>query len=137
MHNVIDLPDLALTELADFGRRAEAEGYDAIVAADRPGSEPLVALAAVAAATERIGLVATLLMQPERSTALLARQAATLDVLSGGRLTVVLEVGHGAPRRRCARRSGCWRCTRTPCGRCGRVRSGWRRPRRPWPPERR
>jgi alkanesulfonate monooxygenase SsuD/methylene tetrahydromethanopterin reductase-like flavin-dependent oxidoreductase (luciferase family) len=97
MHNVIDLPDLALTELADFGRRAEAEGYDAIVAADRPGSEPLVALAAVAAATERIGLVAALVMQPERSTALLARQAATLDVLSGGRLTVVLEVGHGAP----------------------------------------
>ena len=96
MHNVIDLPDLALTELADFARRAEAEGYDAIVAADSPGSEPLVALAAVAAATERIGLVAELVMQPERSTALLARQAATLDVLSGGRLSVVLDVGPGA-----------------------------------------
>jgi alkanesulfonate monooxygenase SsuD/methylene tetrahydromethanopterin reductase-like flavin-dependent oxidoreductase (luciferase family) len=93
MQNVIDLPDLALTELAGFGRRAEAEGYDAIVACDRPGSEPLVALAAVAAATERIGLVAELVMHPERSTALLARQAATLDVLSGGRLTVVLDVG--------------------------------------------
>jgi alkanesulfonate monooxygenase SsuD/methylene tetrahydromethanopterin reductase-like flavin-dependent oxidoreductase (luciferase family) len=95
MKSSIELPDIALTDLAAFARRAEAEGYRAIVAPDRPGSDPLVALAAVAAATERIGLVAELVMGPERSTALLARQAATLDILSGGRLEVRMELGHG------------------------------------------
>ena len=96
MHNVIELPDIALTELAAWARRAEAAGYDAIVAPDHPGAEPLVALAAVAAATERIELVTTLEMRPERTTTLLAKQAATLDVLSGGRLTVGIEVSEAA-----------------------------------------
>jgi alkanesulfonate monooxygenase SsuD/methylene tetrahydromethanopterin reductase-like flavin-dependent oxidoreductase (luciferase family) len=96
MHNVIELPDIALTELAAWARRAEAAGYDAIVAPDHPGAEPLVALAAVAAATERIELVTTLEMRPERTTALLAKQAATVDVLSGGRLTVGIEVSDAA-----------------------------------------
>jgi len=96
MHNVIELPDIALTELAAWARRAEAAGYDAIVAPDQPGAEPLVALAAVAAATERIELITTLEMRPERTTTLLAKQAATVDVLSGGRLTVGIEVSDAA-----------------------------------------
>jgi alkanesulfonate monooxygenase SsuD/methylene tetrahydromethanopterin reductase-like flavin-dependent oxidoreductase (luciferase family) len=92
MKSSIELPDIALTELAAWARRAEAAGYDAIVAPDHPGAEPLVALAAVAAATERIELVATQLMRPERTTTLLAKQAATVGVLSGGRLTIGLEL---------------------------------------------
>jgi alkanesulfonate monooxygenase SsuD/methylene tetrahydromethanopterin reductase-like flavin-dependent oxidoreductase (luciferase family) len=96
MDNVIELPGIALTELAAWARRAEAAGYDAIVAPDHPGAEPLVALAAVAAATERIELITTLVTRPERTTSLLVKQAATLDVLSGGRLTIGLELAERA-----------------------------------------
>jgi alkanesulfonate monooxygenase SsuD/methylene tetrahydromethanopterin reductase-like flavin-dependent oxidoreductase (luciferase family) len=92
MKIAIALPE---TDVVAAARRAEEAGYDAVVALDRPGAEPLATLAAAAAVTERIELVTTLVMRPERTTALLAKQAATIDELSGGRLTLGVELGAG------------------------------------------
>ena len=50
-------------------------------------------LAACAGATSRIRLMASLIVGPARETTLLARQAATVDAISGGRPTLGLGVG--------------------------------------------
>lgn len=58
-----------------------------------PTYEELTTLAAVAGATERIGLLTTTLLAPLRDPVLLAKQAATIDRLSGGRLILGLSAG--------------------------------------------
>jgi alkanesulfonate monooxygenase SsuD/methylene tetrahydromethanopterin reductase-like flavin-dependent oxidoreductase (luciferase family) len=55
--------------------------------------DPFVTLAAAAAATERIGLVTMVAIGPLRAPAMLAREAATVDAISGGRLTLGLAIG--------------------------------------------
>ena len=63
----------------------------------RPGSgplhEPLTLMALIAGATEKIELVPSVIMLPARQTVLVAKQAATLDRMSGGRLRLGVGIG--------------------------------------------
>jgi len=86
-----------------FAQMADGLGYTHLRVPDqvlRPGSghlhEPLMVLAYVAAVTERIELVPSVVVTPARQTVLLAKQLASLDVMSGGRVRLGVGVGGSA-----------------------------------------
>ena len=105
-------PDL----IRDFGQAVEGFGfnhllaYDHVLGADpdRPGGwngpynkdtpfhEPFVLFGFLAAATRTLELVTGVIILPQRQTALVAKQAAAVDVLSGGRLRLGVGTGWNA-----------------------------------------
>ena len=102
--------------IRDYAQAVEALGYahiltfDHVLGAnpDRPGGwkgpytyrhpfhEPFVLFGFLAAATRRVELVTGILILPQRQTALVAKQAAAVDVLSAGRLRLGVGVGWNA-----------------------------------------
>ena len=98
-----------------LAQRCEESGFDALLAADHPGSSasPFVALAAAAAVTSTLGLGSYVSNTGVREPVLLAADVATLDVVSDGRARLGLGAGHtprsGGPSGGCARTSlaGC------------------------------
>jgi alkanesulfonate monooxygenase SsuD/methylene tetrahydromethanopterin reductase-like flavin-dependent oxidoreductase (luciferase family) len=91
------VPGASGADIVDWARRSEARGFSSLGTLDRilyESYEPLTALAAAAAVTERIGLLTAVLLGPLRTNApLLAKQAQTVQALSGGRLTLGIGLG--------------------------------------------
>ena len=81
---------MAWAEAADRGPYSSLAVLDRVV---YPAHEPITLLAASAGVTRRIGLLASIVIAPTRETTLLARQAASLDVLSGGRFSLGVGIG--------------------------------------------
>ena len=102
--------------IRDYAQAVEGMGYDHILIYDhvlgadttnRPGwrgaysakdlfHEPFVLYGYFAAVTERVELVTDVIILPQRQTALVAKQAAEIDVLSGGRLRLGVGIGWNA-----------------------------------------
>jgi alkanesulfonate monooxygenase SsuD/methylene tetrahydromethanopterin reductase-like flavin-dependent oxidoreductase (luciferase family) len=91
------VPKTSGAELIEWARRAEARGFSSLGTIDRiayENYEPLTALAAAAAVTERIGLATTVLLGPLRTNATeLAKRALSLQALSDGRFTLGIGIG--------------------------------------------
>jgi alkanesulfonate monooxygenase SsuD/methylene tetrahydromethanopterin reductase-like flavin-dependent oxidoreductase (luciferase family) len=90
---VLDVPGRLLIEWA---RRAEERGLSSLATIDRiayPSYDSLTVLTAAAAVTDRIGLLTNILLGPAYTPVILAKVTASLDQLSGGRLTLGLGVG--------------------------------------------
>lgn len=99
--------------IRDYAQAVEDLGFNHILAYDhvlganpnRPGGwtgsythqsafhEPFVLFSFMASATRRISFAPSIIILPQRQTALVAKQAATLDVLSGGRLRLGVGLG--------------------------------------------
>src|SRR2546423_8939372 len=80
----------------EWARRADAGPFSSLGVIDRlvfDSYEPLTALAAAAAVTQRILLATTIVIGPLHNNALLAKVAASIDALSNGRLVLGLAVG--------------------------------------------
>jgi alkanesulfonate monooxygenase SsuD/methylene tetrahydromethanopterin reductase-like flavin-dependent oxidoreductase (luciferase family) len=82
--------------VVEWARRAEERGFARLATIDRivyPSYDSLTALAAAAGATSQIGLFPNILLTPLYPSVWLAKAAASLHALSGGRLTLGLGVG--------------------------------------------
>lgn len=91
------VPEVDATTIGDWAAEAERAGFASVGVIDRlvyDNLEPLTALAAAAARTVEVELLTTVLSVGWRANAvLLAKQMASVDLLSGGRLTAGLGLG--------------------------------------------
>ncbi|GAA4951259.1 LLM class F420-dependent oxidoreductase [Actinoplanes utahensis] len=93
--------------LARRARLAEEAGFESLWVGDHialpagegnpPRLEAMVALSYLAAVTSRVRLGVGLIVLPQRQPVLLTKQLTSLDVLSGGRLTVAVGAGYVEP----------------------------------------
>lgn len=91
------VPRARSASVLDVARRADQAGFAGLGVVDRlvyDNYEPLTVLAAAAAVTERVRLTTTVLLAAYRgSSAVLAKQLATIDRIGSGRLVVGLAAG--------------------------------------------
>jgi alkanesulfonate monooxygenase SsuD/methylene tetrahydromethanopterin reductase-like flavin-dependent oxidoreductase (luciferase family) len=90
------IPGSTGKSLLDWAQRADTSGFSTLAtigAVSYPGYEELTLFAAAGAVTQRVRFLSNVLISPARSAAELAKQAATVDQLTGGRLTLGLGVG--------------------------------------------
>src|SRR5215470_15108621 len=91
------VPGTPGARLVEWARRADARGFSSLGTIDRvvyDNYEPLTALAAAAAVTERIGLCTSVLLGPLRTNPTeLAKQSLSLNALSEGRFTLGIGLG--------------------------------------------
>lgn len=91
------IPGVSGEQVLEWARTAEERGFSSLGVIDRlvyGNDEPLVTLGAAAAVTSRITLLTSILVVPfRRNAALVAKQAATVNHLSGGRLVLGMAVG--------------------------------------------
>lgn len=90
------MPGVTGEFILDWAKLAEIGPFSSFAVLDRlvyPNYESLIMLAAVAGVTQRMRLMTSILIAPLHNTAILAKQAASIDALSNGRLTLGLAVG--------------------------------------------
>lgn len=91
------VPGAPSQSLLEWAAEADRAGFSSVATLDRmvfDNHESLTTLAAAAAVTERAKLVTSILISPlHANTALLAKQAATVDRISGGRLVLGVAAG--------------------------------------------
>jgi probable F420-dependent oxidoreductase len=103
--------------LASTARAAEAAGFESLWAGEHvalpdpqvppspmapqdPALDPLLALAWAASCTSTLRLATGIIILPQRNPVVLAKEVASLDVLSAGRLTLGVGVGYLEPEFR-------------------------------------
>lgn len=82
--------------MLEWSRRIDTGPFSSLAAGERitfPNPEVMVTLSAAAAVTERVRIVFSVLVLPMHNPVRIAKQVATLDVLSQGRVTLGLGVG--------------------------------------------
>ncbi len=90
------VPGTGGPQLIEWAARADTGPFSSVGVIDRlvyDSHDPVTTLAAAAAVTRRVRLVTMVLIGPLHATPLLAKAAASLDALSGGRLVLGLAVG--------------------------------------------
>ena len=90
------IPQTRAELIVEWARQAEEGPFSSVGVLDRiayDSFDPFVSLAAAAAVTTRIKLITMVVIGPLRTTAVLAKEAASLDAISGGRFVLGLGIG--------------------------------------------